>query len=109
MKRYWRESGKEFVQNGGSIVQTSTMRESPSLHPGRIVKIMLVQKVVKQRDMNPIGEGMMLGISFPEQKINSQLYEWEAGEEFQVPFRIQIDSQPPMANHVEGDPEPSNE
>jgi hypothetical protein len=102
---YYRKRGKEYVANGQSIVQASTMAQVPSPTPGRVVRVLVVQKVLHQSPTNLILPGTLLGLSFPAFKINAKEYRWgqNGQEESQVNFKIKLQ----QTGWVEGDPEPA--
>lgn len=89
--RYYKALSEEFVENGTSKVRGMTIETIE--HPqgqDRHIKIFTVQEVVRDSEMNPILPGMMLGLSFPTEKINSRDYTWKKGEEKFCPLKLQI-------------------
>lgn len=89
--RYHKELGEEFVTNGTSKVRGHTIETIE--HPKgeeRHIKIFVVEEIISQSEMNPILPGMMLGLSFPTEKINSRDYMWKPGEERMAPLKIEI-------------------
>jgi len=89
--RYHKELGEEYIDNGTSKVRGSTIETIE--HPkgmDRHIKIFAVQEVIRQSEMNPILPGMLLGLSFPTEKINSRDYTWKKGEERMCPLKLQL-------------------
>lgn len=87
-KKYLDKGGSKFLFLGRSQVRVALISHVSSPHiPGRIIKMLHVQEVVKQNPSNPIGAGSILAISFPENKANCKEYEWSAGEQFQAPIQ----------------------
>jgi len=102
--RYYRQNGKEYVKNGRSLLQVSTMRQARSpYHANRVLKIMVVQKVLSQSPTNKIEPGEMINLSFPEARVNARKYDWKPGEPTQSAFNIKLHE----SDWVEGDPEPA--
>lgn len=89
--RYWRELGEEFVENGASKVRGATIEVIEHPHgQDRHIRIFTIQEVIKSCETNPILPGMMLGLSFPTEKINSRDYTWHKGEERMCPLKLQL-------------------
>lgn len=91
MMRYFKELGCEYVENGKSKVRGATIEtiDHPNIKD-RMVKIFTVQEVIRQSDTNPILPGMMLGLSFSKEKINSRDYTWKRDEEKMTPLKLQL-------------------
>lgn len=88
-KRLQKRDGKYFLQNGQTLVRMGFMHHlNLASHPGRIVKVFVIQEVLKQNPNNAIGDGAMIAISFREQDVNQREYLWKRGEEFQVPLKM---------------------
>lgn len=89
--RYYRELGYEYVENGTGKVKGSTIQIVPHPQDGsRMLRVFIVQNVIRQSDTNPIVDGTGLGLSFPKEQINSRDYTWKPEEEKMTPLKIQL-------------------
>lgn len=84
-KCFQKAHGKMFLSCGNSRLRVALISHVTCPHcPGRVIKILHVQEVVKENPANPIVPGSILAISFPEEKANAAEYSWSSGEQFQV-------------------------
>lgn len=91
MKRYYRDNGSEFLENGASRLRVKTVKnDTIESHKGRVIKFLAVQEVLRSNDNNPIEHGNVLAISFPGDRPNPDDHIWGAGEPFQVPIKIHL-------------------
>jgi len=92
--RYFKPPGSsdEFVQNGASTVRVGRVLVYPSpIAPGRTIRVFEVVQVIRENPSNPVPRGALLALSFPNEHVNADEYEWYvdgAWEECQVPFEI---------------------
>lgn len=89
--RYFKELSTEYVDNGKSRVKGETIQTIPHpMNPDRMVKVFVVQDVVKQSETNLIVPGSILGLSFSKMNINSRDYTWKPEEEKMAPLQVQL-------------------
>jgi hypothetical protein len=94
-KKYWREGGNEFIQNGACLLRVGHLSTTRSAtDPARITKVFDVLQVIKAVEHNPIQVGLCIALSFPKADFNAQSYEWKHGELFQVLLAAEIVGDP---------------
>jgi len=87
--RYQKVKSDEFIQNGRSTVRVGHVLTMVSpLTKGRTVKVFEVLESTRSNPANPIPRGAMLALSFPDEKVWDDAYEWQHGEEAMVPLTI---------------------
>lgn len=89
--RYYKELGNEYVENGTSKIRGATIETITHPNIGdRMVRIFTVQEVIRTSELNLIEPGMMIGLSFPVQHINSRDYTWKRDEERMCPLKLEL-------------------
>ncbi len=92
--RYYKKDGQEFIENGPAVLRVTTMDTRPSpIVAGRVMKIVVVNEVVRTSDSNPIRQGAALAMSFPPEHVNGNDYKWfENGrdEECMIPIKFKL-------------------
>lgn len=99
MKRFYRKCGTDYLVNGTSRLRVGHIHSMklPD-HPGKAIKVFRVDKVDYAPDGNPINQGDMIAIAFPEQRFNAKEHVWRQGETFQVPVKIEGTPTPTTRN-----------
>lgn len=91
---YYRQAGKEFVENGPAKLRVTTMDVRPSpITQGRILRIVVVNEILRKGDKHSIRIGSAIALSFPPEKVNSPEYRWrmeDMSEECQVPIKFKL-------------------
>lgn len=89
--KYYRKDGQLYVENGPAKIRVALACHKPSpLSPGRTVKVLEVLQVLSVNPSNPIKPGNYICLSFPNEKLNSDYFDWREGDwqETQVPMKI---------------------
>ena len=89
--RYYQEHSNEYLENGRAKLRIDTMDcfKRPS-SPGRVIKVVRVDEVIRQSETNPIKPNVLLCVSFPEQRVNSRDYTWQRDEEKLVKVDLKL-------------------
>lgn len=83
--KFYKKDGKMFVEQKRSKLRVGLLGETLSgQYPGRVIKMFVVQQVLRGHPNNPIEDGKAFALAFPSDKANASSYEWPKGQPAQV-------------------------
>ncbi len=89
--KFHRKDGSMFVENGHAKLRVAEINQLPSPNfAGRVVKVLVVQEVLKSSPTNPIEAESLFCLSFPEEKANAKKYEWHKNGKEECTVRMDL-------------------